>query len=52
VLISTKIGAWFAPNVQLAEKSFWAYPMELLGDVVQVEAHFGLLVKGVNLGLF
>jgi hypothetical protein len=29
-----------------------AYPMELLGDVVQVEARFGLLVKGVNLGLF
>jgi hypothetical protein len=24
--------------------------MELLGDVGQVEAHFGLLGKGVNLG--
>jgi hypothetical protein len=30
---SCKIGAWFAPNVQLAQKMFWAHPMEILGDV-------------------
>jgi hypothetical protein len=42
--------ARFAPNVRLAQKSFWAYLMELLGDVGQVEACFGLLGEGVNLG--
>jgi hypothetical protein len=42
--------ARLAPNVQLAQKSFWAYLMELLGDVGQVEASFGLLGEGVNLG--
>jgi hypothetical protein len=35
--------------VQYAQKSFLAQPMELLGDVVQVEGHFGLLGDGVNL---
>jgi hypothetical protein len=34
------MGAWFALNVQLARKSFWEYPMELLVDVGLVEAHF------------
>jgi hypothetical protein len=39
-----------APNVQLARKSFWTYPLELLGDVVQVKAYFGLLGEVLNLG--
>jgi hypothetical protein len=30
-------------NVPLAQKSFWAHPMELLGDVGHVESHFGPL---------
>jgi hypothetical protein len=32
-----------------AWKSFWAHPMELLGDVGQMEAHFGLFGYSVNL---
>jgi hypothetical protein len=36
--------------MQMAKKSFWLHPMDLLGDVVQVEACFGLLGEGVNLG--
>jgi hypothetical protein len=35
-----KIGAWFAPNISLAQKSFWTHPMVLLGDKDQVEAQF------------
>jgi hypothetical protein len=37
-------------NVPKAQKSFWVHPMELLGDVGQVEARFGLLGERVNLG--
>jgi hypothetical protein len=36
-----EIGARFAPNVPWAWKSFWAYLTELLGNVDQMEAHFG-----------
>jgi hypothetical protein len=43
------IGAWFVLNVQLAQKSLWAYPMELLGEVGQVEARFGPFGDNVNL---
>jgi hypothetical protein len=31
------------------EKSFWAHPMELPGDVGQVEACFGMFGGSVNL---
>jgi hypothetical protein len=34
-----------------AQKSFWAHPMELLGDVGQLESCFGPLGDGVNLGV-
>jgi hypothetical protein len=34
----------------LAQKSFWSLPMELVGELRQVEALFGLLGEGVNLG--
>jgi hypothetical protein len=37
--------------MQYARKTFLAHPMELLGDVVQVEGHFGPLGDGVNLGV-
>jgi hypothetical protein len=35
--------------MQWAQKSFLAYPIELLGDVGQVEACFGLFGDSVNL---
>jgi hypothetical protein len=34
----------------MAQKSFWAYMMELLGDMVHLEDHFALLGEVVNLG--
>ena len=34
MLILRQIGAWFVPNVPLAQKSFWMHPMELLGEWV------------------
>jgi hypothetical protein len=38
-------------NVKRAQKSFWAQPIELLGDVGQLEAHLGPLGDGVDLGV-
>jgi hypothetical protein len=35
--------------VQQAQKLFWAHPMELVGDVGQVEAGFNLFGDSVNL---
>jgi hypothetical protein len=29
------------PNIPQAQKSFWAHPIELLGDVGHVESRFG-----------
>jgi hypothetical protein len=49
VLTLTQIGARFAPDVQYAQKSFWTHPMELLGDVGQVETRFGTFGDSVNL---
>jgi hypothetical protein len=43
------MGARFVPNVPRASKCFWSHPIELLSDVGEVEARFGLLVEGVNL---
>jgi hypothetical protein len=43
------IVAWFTSYVQLAQKSLLAHPMELLGDVGQVEAQFGSFGVSVNL---
>jgi hypothetical protein len=36
-------------NVQWAHKSFWALPMELLGDVGEVEGRFSPFGDDVNL---
>jgi hypothetical protein len=44
-----EIDARFAQNVPLAWKSFWAYPMEFLGNVGKMEAHFGPFGDCVNL---
>jgi hypothetical protein len=41
VLLSV-LGARFAPNLPLAQKSFWTHPTVLLGGEAQVEACFGL----------
>ena len=43
------IGARFAPNVPLAQESFWTHPMVLLSDEAQVEARFGLLGDSASL---
>jgi hypothetical protein len=49
VLISAKIGAWFALNVPRTWKSFWPHTMDELGDASQIEAHFGPFGDSVNL---
>jgi hypothetical protein len=41
--------AQFAPNVPRAWKSFWAQPLEVLGDVAQMEARFSMFADSVNL---
>jgi hypothetical protein len=43
------IGAWFAPNVPWAQKSFWMHPLVLLGDKALVEARFGPFGDCANL---
>jgi hypothetical protein len=44
-----EIGAQFASNVPWAWKLFCAYPMELLGNVGQIEARFSPFGGFVNL---
>ena len=46
-----KIGAWFAPNVPQAWKSFWAHPMVLLGVVSHVEVVLVLAQIGARFAL-
>ena len=41
VLALAQEGARFAPNVPRAQKSFWAHPIILLGNIGQEEACFG-----------
>jgi hypothetical protein len=43
-------GAQFTSDVQWAWKSCWPQPMELIGDVGQLDAHFGLFGDCVILG--
>jgi hypothetical protein len=45
-----KIGAWFAPNIPYAQKSFWTHSMILLGNVALVEACFSLFGDNVSVG--
>ena len=40
----------FAVCAEQAQKSFWMRPMELLGDVGQVESCFGPFRDGVSVG--
>jgi hypothetical protein len=51
VLISTQDTCMVCTDVPYACKLFWAHPIELLGDVGQVEAHFGLFGDSVNLSV-
>jgi hypothetical protein len=37
-------------NVPYAQKSFRRHPMELVGDVGQLESRFGLFGDSVNVG--
>jgi hypothetical protein len=46
-----EIGARFGLNVPWAWKLFWAYPMESVGYVGQMEAHFGPLGGSINLNI-
>ena len=50
VLILTQDRYAVAPNVLLAQRSFWLYLMELLGDVGHVKSHFGLFGDSVGVG--
>jgi hypothetical protein len=45
----SKIGARFAPNVPLGQKSFWTHLMVLQVDGAQVEARFGPFGESANL---
>jgi hypothetical protein len=44
-----KIGAQFAPNVPLAQKTLWTHPMVLLGDKAQLECCFSPFADSANL---
>jgi hypothetical protein len=44
-----EVDVLFEPNVPWAPKSFWSYPMKLLGNVGQMEARFGPFGDCVNL---
>ena len=48
VLVRLDIGAQFAPNIPLAQKSFWTHPIEVLGDESQVDAHFSPFGDSAN----
>jgi hypothetical protein len=47
VVVLTKIGARFAPNVPQAQKSLWTHPTELLGDVGLVEFQISVHLETV-----
>jgi hypothetical protein len=47
--VSDQVGAWFAPNVPLGQKSFLTHWMVLQGDEAQLEAHFGPFGDSANL---
>jgi hypothetical protein len=45
-----KIGARIAPNIPLAQKSFWTWLVVVLGDEAQVEAQLSPFEDSDNLG--
>jgi hypothetical protein len=50
VLILTQDGARFAPNVTLAQKSFWTHPMVVLSDMGHVKSCFSPFGRSVSVG--
>jgi hypothetical protein len=46
---SVSVGAQFAPNIPMAQKSYWMHQMILLGDEAQVKVHFGPFGDSGNL---
>ena len=50
VLILTQDRCKFALNVPYAQKSFWTHPMELIGDVGDVQSLFCLFGDCVSVG--
>jgi hypothetical protein len=51
VLISMQYRCTVIEKCTIARKSLRAHPTELLGDVGQVEVHFGSFGDSVNLGI-
>jgi hypothetical protein len=49
ILDFSKIAKRFAPKVPWARQSFWAHLTEFLGDMGEMEGHFGLFGDSVNL---
>jgi hypothetical protein len=49
VLILTLDRCTICAKRAIGSKLFWVYLIELLGDIVEVEARFALLGEGVNL---
>jgi hypothetical protein len=49
VLVLAQDSCTFCAECTRAWKSFWPHPMDLLGDVNQMEARFSLFGDGVNL---
>ena len=49
VLVLGQIGPLFAPNIPLAQKSFWTHPLGLLGYEAQVKARFSPFGDSANL---
>jgi len=43
------MGAWFAPNVPQARKSFWMHSIELLDEKGHVESSFSLFRDSAKL---
>jgi hypothetical protein len=49
VLISMQDRCLICAERAIGSEEFWAHPMEYLGDVGQLEAHFGPFGESVNL---
>ena len=49
VLASVQDRCMVCADIPLAQKSFWTHLMVPLGDVAQVEAHFGQFGDSANL---
>ena len=48
VLVSVQDSCMVCADIPYAQKSFWTHPTVPLGDVAQVEAHFGQFGESAN----